>query len=153
MAVENWIDEICKLWEVDDGKGGKVKSYRVYEKAEFPAALSVYPCAITYTVDVIDHYSAGASYDLWNGKSEFHFQGIDKSRYPAMMLFFARIRDAAAGSLSLGGKVAHFKLRTPDEGGPSIQGPVMLQYGSEDPHDGLVIYWRVKEMVSVTVSA
>jgi len=52
MAVENWIDEIAKLFEISDGRKGTVKSYRAYEKADFPEAITVYPCAITYTTGV-----------------------------------------------------------------------------------------------------
>lgn len=154
MSVENWIDAVCKLWEVSNGKGGTVRSFRVYEKNEFPESISEAPCALTYTHEVISYYSAGNAYELWNGVTEFHLtDGVAKDKFPEIMLYFARIRNAAAASLKLGGLVENFRLRTPETGGASIQGPVQLQYGSESPHHGLLVYWRVKEMVNdLTVS-
>lgn len=148
MAVENWIDEICKLWEIDDGRGGTVRSYRVFERQEFPAAITQVPCAITYTTEVTSQYSLGGPLiDMWQGQTEFHLTlDIDKSYYPELMRFFAKIRNAAAGSMTLSSKVDHFLLRV-DEG-PSIQGPITLQYGSEEPHLGIIVYWEVKENVS-----
>ena len=148
MAVENWIDEITKLWDtVSDGQGSYVRSYRVYEKAEFPEAMNIFPSAITYTLDVTPVYSAGGvQVEFWNGVTEFHISpDVDKSRFPGLMLYFARIRAAAASNLQLNGKVAHFLIRI--EGGPGIQGPVVLQYGSEAPHHGLMVFWKVKELL------
>jgi len=125
-----------------------VYSYRVFEKPEFPETLTQYPCAITYTLGVKSDYSVGGPcVDHWEGVTEFHLTpNVVKSHFPYIMLFFRRIRDAAAGSLTLGGRVAHFLL-DPDRQ-PNIQGPVALVYGSEDPHHALVVYWVVKESVS-----
>lgn len=143
MAVEGWIDTIAKLWEVSDGKAGSLRSYKVYERAEWPEAIAA-PCVLTYTTEVVMRYSLGGPcVELWNGVSEFHLtQDIGKHNYPAIMLFFARIRDAAASSMQLGGAVSHFALRTDT---PSIQGPVRLQYGAEPEHLGLIVNWEVKE--------
>jgi len=148
IAVNDWIDEIAKLWEIADGRGGTVTSFRVYEKNEFPESLPAgVICAITYTLDVESAYSLGGPLvDRWRGITEFHFPwGVDKSHFPEIMLFFARIRNAAAGSMTLGSRVAHFLLRTQNTGGQSIQGPVTLTYGSEAPHHGLLVYWEVKD--------
>lgn len=150
MAVENWIDEIAKLaGEVPNGKGGKVKSYRVFAKADFPEGLTVFPCAITYTTQVITSYSQGGPcIDLWKGVTEFHLsEGTAKSEYPAVMRFFAHIRAAFAQHMTLGGKVAYCKLA---EDEPSLQGPVVLQYGAEQPHHGIIARWVVKENVTGT---
>ena len=148
MAVETWIDEIAKLaGTVSNGRGGKVRSYQVFNKAEFPEALTVFPCAITYTSEVRMEYSLGGPcVDLWYGMTEFHLTpGTAKSDYPYIMRFFARIKAAFAGKMTLGGKVAYFQLRT-DEAG--LQGPVVLQYGGEEPHLGIVARWLVKEDTS-----
>ena len=143
MAVEAWIDAVAKLWEVSDGKGGTLRSYRVYEKAEFPESISP-PCVISYTTEAFMDYSLGGPcIEVWNGVSEFHLTtGVGKQNFPFIMLFFARIRNAAAGSMKLGGPVDHFLLRTDV---PSIQGPVRLQYGEEAEHLGLIVNWTVKE--------
>jgi len=147
MAVEDWIDALARLWEIADGRGGTLKSYRSYERAEFPEALTVYPCALTYMVDVTHEYSAGGpAVDVYNGRTQFHlFPSAAKSLMPQAMRFVARIRNAAASSITLGGTVAHFALRRDV---PSIEGPVVLKYGSEEPHIGLIVNWRVKENVS-----
>lgn len=144
MAVENWIDEIAALWEISDGKGGTVKSYRAYDKNEFPEAITVYPCAITYTSGVKMDYPMDIETDTWNGVSEFHLvAGIGKHHYPYIMRYFNRIKTAAKGNKNLSGKVALFIL---DHENISIQGPVTLQYGSEDPHLGLIVRWVVTEL-------
>lgn len=144
MAVETWIDEIVALaGTISDGKV-KVRSYSVFNKAEFPESITVFPCALTYTVDVRPAYSLGGPcVDLWSGITEFHlFPSVAKSNYPAIMRYFARIKAAFASKMALNGKVAYFQLRS-DE--PGLQGPVTLQYGSEDPHLGIVARWIVKE--------
>ena len=149
MSIENWIDQICKVWgTVGNGQGGHVRSYLVYEKEEFPEAITVYPCAITYTTNVIDQYSVGGPLiDHWKGVTEFHlFPSADKRNFPAIMLYFSRIRNAAAANMQLGGRVAFFQLRQGDE--PSIEGPVVLRYGGEDPHHGLIVHWICKQSVS-----
>lgn len=145
--IENWIDKIAAVWaEVDDGKGGKVRSYQMYQVAEFPAALNQYPCAVSYPRQVVSEYGAGNSIDLWDGKTEFHLvPNVDRAQLPYVIRFFARIRDAAALNMTLGGAVDYFQLR---QDGASIEGPVQLTYGGEEPHWGLVVYWRVKENVA-----
>lgn len=151
MSVVDWIDKLAALWEVDDGQGGTVKSFRVYEKSEFPEALPPSTiCALTFTTGVSNEYSVGGPLiDHWTGITEFHFPwGVDKSHFPAIMLFFARLRNAAAGDIQLGGTVHNFVLRRTATGGPSIEGPVVLQWGSEEPHHALVVHWTVKEDVT-----
>lgn len=150
MAIENWIDSIAAVWDsVDNGKGGKVRSYRVFEKDEFPEALTDFPCAITYPQGVKATYGS-VSVDLWRGATEFHlFPNEKKNNFPALLRYYRRIIVAAAANLTLGGKVAHFLL-LPDE--QNIRGPVVLQYGTEMLHHGLMVYWEVKELTTVTVT-
>lgn len=152
MAVENWIDAIARRWEISDGKGGTVRSFRVYEKAEFPEAITIFPCALTYTTDVTPIYGASAiDREMWNGVTEFHlFEGVNKSNFPELMRYFNRIITAAAGDVTLGGLVSYFMIR--QEGGPGISGPVVLQYGSESPHHGIVVNWVVKERQAILVA-
>jgi hypothetical protein len=144
VAVNDWIDALCALWEISDGKGGQVYSYRVYEKAEFPEAITKTPCALTYTTGVQMEIQAGDGRSYWKGMTEFHLMdNVDKQHFPQLMLYFARIRAAMASSHTLGGLVSHFK---PDpDVAPHVQGPVVLQYGSDDPHHGIVVFWEVKE--------
>ncbi len=153
MAVENWIDALAKVWEFSDGKKGTVYSYRVYEKDEFPESLpdlNTTKCALTYITDVTTSYSAGGPcIDLYQGMTEFHLAAdLKKTNLAYLLRFIARIRNAAAGNIKLGGTVDHFAVK-------SITGPMALQYGDEALHHGLVVEWEVKENVSgdFTVSA
>jgi hypothetical protein len=151
VAVSDWIDTLSAVWEISDGKGGTVYSYKVYEKNEFPEAIKNMPCAITYTQGVTMQIQASGGKSIWQGVTEFHLaEGVDKSHFPDIMLYFARIRTALASNMKLGGLVDHFKVR-PDVT-PSVQGPVVLQYGSEEPHHGIIVYWEVKEDQTDSVS-
>lgn len=151
MSVESWIDTLCGIWEISDGRGGTVQSYKVYEKSEFPESISQVPCALTYTQGNHMQISAGGGQSIWQGITEFHLtDNVDKSNFPYIMLFFSRIRTAAAANLQLGGLVDHFSLRA--DVIPNVQGPVTLQYGSEAEHHGIVVYWEVKESEADTVS-
>jgi len=147
MAVTDWIDKIAQVFEVANGKGGTVLSYRMYDRNNIPEALTSYPCAISYVTEARHQYSLGGPcLDFYNGVTEFHLTpNASKANLPYIMPYFARIRDAAAGNITLSGTVAHFLLRL-DEA--SVTGPVTLQYGQEEPHHGLVVRWEVKEEVS-----
>lgn len=148
MAIEQWIDKISRLWEIDDGKGGTVKSYRLFEVNEFPNEIT-FPCALTYPLSVSSLYnSAYQNTDIWIGRTEFHiFPSADKSLIPEVMLFYGRIRKAAANNLDLDGSVSSFLLANEGEQ-YSIAAPVILQYGSENPHWGILVNWIVKEAVA-----
>jgi hypothetical protein len=124
----------------------------VYEKNEFPESIESTPCAITYTQGNNMQIMAGGGKSIWHGVTEFHLsENVDKDQFPYIMLFFARIRTAAAANMKLGGLVDHLALR--GDITPNVQGPVVLQYGSEAPHHGIVVYWEVKENESDTVTA
>lgn len=158
MAMQDWIDTLTKVWEIDNGKGGTLRSYPLYEKDSFPEELPTQEaCVLTFIEGVRFVYSAGGPvYGVWKGRSEFHLtQSAAKSNLPFVNLFFHRILQAAAQNIQLGGAVGHFLLDQSGEGGSNIQGPVTLQYGSEDPHLGLVAFWKVKEHIEseITVSA
>ena len=151
MPVETWIDQIAILCgQIDDGRGSLVRSYHVFDKDEFPAGLTQYPCAIHYTTGVQSTFSdGGPAYDVWKGCSEFHLvPNVDKNQFPYILRYFARIRNAFALHRTLGGLVKCLWI-DPNED-PNIQGPVTFQYGSEDPHLGLLVKWLVKENVSGT---
>lgn len=157
--VEGWIDALCKVWEIDDGKGNLVWSPRLFERDEFPEALPKIdrPIALSFLVNTATSYSAGGPcINIYSGFTEFHFQGgLNHSQKAYVMKFIRRIEVAAAANARLGGLVDHFMLTPIDGGQPSIQGPVTLQYGDEAEHWGLIVNWEVKENVSgkITVSA
>ena len=150
MAVTDWIDDIAKLWgTLENGQGELLRSYRVFEKAEVPEALSIYPCAISYVSALSSLSYTAAGIALWRGTTEIHvYPNTSKANIPGLMLWYERITVKAASSLQLGGKVDHFKL--------AAQDPIRaatLQYASEDYHHGLVINWQVKEKLALALSA
>lgn len=151
MAVTNWIDKIAAVWAaVDDGKNGFVRSYKSFEKAEFPDALSTFPCVLTYVTNLpsVQYSAGGVNKAVWRGISEFHIvSNTLKSNYPYLMGFYDRIIKAAAANYQLGGTVDHFVLVNPDAIRPGI-----LSYGSEEPHLGLIVNWEVKEDLTVNFS-
>lgn len=156
--VEKWIDALCDVWaEVESHKPGqKVRAFYVYKRDEFPESLAadLMPCVLTYVTGVESDLNAGVSLEHWRGVSEFHlFPNTDKRNYPAIMRYFARIRNAAALHMKLGGLVSYFLLRSNATRvtGTSLEGPVVMQYGSENPHQGLLVHWLVKEDVSTEV--
>lgn len=152
MGAENWIDKITALWgTVEDGRGGYVRSYRVFERNEFPESISEYPCVITWiTKPTVIQYSAGGpAVVVYTGISEFHlFPNTNKTNYPALIKYIDRIIRAAASSITLGGAVSHFLLAPTD---PLVPG--VLAYGSEEPHHGIVVNWVVKENPVIVVEA
>ena len=148
MAIENWIDEVVEVFGSVAGHAGKaVRAYYVYRKAEFPDALSAYPCVLTFSEALRPEYSrSGPLIDAWVGVTEFHlYPDQARAHYPEVMLYFARIRNAMAAHVTLGGRVAHFLPRL-DVPYP-LRGPVVLKFGGEEPHVGIVVQWQVKENV------
>lgn len=142
MAIENWIDEIARQFEMSTGDGGKVKSFR---QAEFPEALHEFPCALTYvrSWQPVSGMGPGAPMKaLYKGVTELHITAsVSKTNLPKCNAYFARIRNAVAAHLQLRGLVDDFRFASDRD---AIQGPVPLQYGNEEPHLGLIINWEVK---------
>lgn len=151
MAITSWIDKIAAVWAtVEDGKGGFVRSYKSFEKAEFPDALNTFPCVLTYVTSLpsVQYSAGGVNKAVWRGISEFHVVSNNlKSNYPYLMGFYDRIIKAAAANYQLGGAVDHFVLVNPDAIRPGV-----LSYGTEDSHLGLIVNWEVKENLTVSFS-
>lgn len=147
--ITDWLDEVTKIWgSMTDTKGMQVKSYRVFEKAEMPEKISRWPSAISYLPRVsVMTYGASGSTLVFNGVTELHVcPDVGKANYPAVMAFYDKILLAAAGHVTLGGKVAHFLLSKTD---PIVAG--VLQYGTQAPGLGLVIRWEVKETAALVL--
>jgi len=141
MAIENWIDEIAKQFDLSDGAGGTVKSYRMHE---WPESLTQFPCALTYVISwqPVSGISVGGPMKaLYRGVTEIHVGNVAKQNLPKCHGYFGRIRNVMAAHLQLGGLVDDFRFagdRT------AVQGPARLEYGNDDPHLGFVINWEVK---------
>lgn len=153
MSVELWIDAVTKLYDGIRIGNKSIRSFRIYEKDEFPSALKGddIPCALTYTVDVRCEYSYGPCCDHWIGKTEIHWTpNVDRGKYPEIMLLFREIRNAFAANRKLGGLVDFILLQNED--GPSIQGPVVFTYGDEVAHQGLLVHWIVKEHIESEIA-
>jgi hypothetical protein len=146
MALENWIDELVRDSEITFN-GKPVRGFRLYEKSEFPASLTLdnIPCALTFVRRVDCQYGTGPCFDIFTGSIEYHLtKNTNRDQLPEVLHSIRRIRDTFALHRTLGGKVAYCALEVEN----SVVGPVKLQYGSEEEHLGLVANWWVKENTS-----
>jgi hypothetical protein len=149
-AVETWIDTLCKVFNIDDGRGGQIHSFVIFEKNELPAAITpeLIPCAVSYVSDVQFEYSTGGpTIFYWNGQTEFHLTSdVKPANIAYIMPFFGRIFAAAAQQAKLSNKVELFQI-------PNNTPGVMLfaTYKNADGHDdhqGIVVKWFVKQNLS-----
>lgn len=144
--VEVWIDKLTRVWEIDDRKGGLVKSYRVFEKDEFPEDVPLdRATALTFVDDVDIQYSQGGPTTVfWHGTTEFNLApDLSRRHMPRILRFFKPITVAAAANFKLGGSVSYFVLDTPK----SIS-MATLRYGNAAPHLGLEVTWTVKQVIA-----
>lgn len=151
MALEEWIDELTQLWgQIEDGQGGNVRSYSMMDKRNFPEKIEKFPSALTFIEDNRDDYAVGkVNFDFWVGVTEFHIlKDTSKKNYPDLYKFFKLIRDKAAANIQLNESLGGGTFLLDSEGRPSIQGPVVLQYGTDAPHLGLIVNWIVKDIVT-----
>lgn len=152
MAVTDWIDTLASIWEVEDPNGKTIHSYRVYDPSErgyaFPETINEWPSVLSYPTSMDVEYSqSGPQLAYWLGVSEFYcMPSVDKIHIPYVMDFYKIIYHQAARNFQLGGLVTEFHI-FPGDAGPSIQGPVELRYGGEEPHMGLIVNWFVKEQI------
>jgi len=145
--IDDWIDTLTRVWEVDDGRGGTVQAYRLFERDEFPEEVPLdRPTALTFVDNVEVEYSLGGpALAFWTGTTEFNLTpDLNKQRIPYVLRFIERIIRAAAANLTLGGRVNFFIINTTISLEP-------LQYGNQAPHLGLVVAWRVKEHIDELV--
>jgi hypothetical protein len=147
--LETWIDELTRVWgAVEDGAGRAVLSYPLFERDNFPAAVNVFPCALTF-VDQVRPGMSEAAFNRWSGRTEFHlFNNADPSLLPAVARYYQRILHAVATNATLGGRVEYFTL-DPEAG---VAGSLRLQYGAENPHWGMIVNWFVIEEAAELVS-
>jgi len=154
MALEDWMDELTAVWgTIRSGPRGNVRSYRCFNKNEFPEAISEFPCAISFVTGL--RFMGGGDSSphilLWSGDTEFYISpGVSKAGAPEVMRYFERALRAALLFRTLGGKVAEFGLVKANEG-EAIAGPGVMNYGGEEKHLGLVVHWRVKEVLQSVV--
>jgi len=157
--IETWIDELAKVWQMNDGGFGNVRSYLLIGKAEFPASidpkdLATQPIALTIPGSLAPEYSTGGPlFGIWSGVTEFHVApDIDRGRLPALLPWYGRILRAAVGHLKLNNTVELFMIEKRED---AITGPLALQYGDEQLHWGFLVHWTVKERLEdqLTVSA
>jgi hypothetical protein len=154
-----WLDELAKIWEFGDGNFGTVKSFRLIEKAEFPASidpsdLDRSPIALTVPASMKPEYSSGGPLIVyWTGVTEFHVApDIDFGRIPALMPWYGMILNAATSHMKLNGTVELFLLADSEN---AIEGPMGLKYGNEAEHWGFTVQWQVKQRIEgmITVNA
>lgn len=155
--IETWIDHLAAVWEISDTRFGTVKSFKLVQDADFPDSLEasdldLHPVALTIPGGVQFEYSLGGPrIGFYSGVTEFHVApDLNRSRLPALLPWYGKIVRAAAAAMQLSGTVEYFVISDQPD---AIQGPLALQYGSENPHWGFVVNWTVKEHITLTVSA
>lgn len=114
-----------------------------YPLEKVPESVKKVPCAISFLTGDIDVSESlgGPSMVVYRGKTEFHLtMGLQRNLLPYVMSFPDKIIQAAAKSITLGGKVVHFGLVQPG----SIR-MVQLTWGNEDEHYGIEVPWIVQE--------
>ncbi len=144
--VEVWIDTLTRVWEIDDGKGGLVKSYRIFERDEFPEDVPLdVATALTFVDDADIQYSQGGPCTVfWHGTTEFNLApDLSRKHVPRILRYFKRITVAAAANMKLGGCVSYFVL----DNTKSIR-MATLRYGNAAPHLGLEVTWTVKQVIA-----
>ena len=142
--IEAWIDALTRVWEISDGKGGTVLSYRIFEKDEFPEDVPLNRATALTFVDNADvEYSKGSCRIFWHGTTEFNLSpNLSRKSIPGILRYFRRIVVAASANMMLGGKVDYFALE--EENSISME---PLKYGNQAPHTGLVVRWMVKQVI------
>lgn len=144
--VEVWIDTLAKVWEISDGKSGTVKSYRVFERDEFPEDVPLDKATALSFIDNADiQYSQGGPCTvIWHGSTEFNLApNLSRKHIPRILRYFKRIVVAAAANMKLSGKVSYFALEP--QNSISLE---PLQYGQQARHLGLVVRWTVKQVIA-----
>lgn len=141
FGVRYWFNDICRLWgTITDDRGRKIESY-LLEKV--PESVTKVPCAISFLTGDIDVNESlgGPSMVVYHGKTEFHLTlSLLRTGLPYVMSWPDKIIQAAASSLTLGGKVVSFRLVQPG----SIR-LVQFAWGDEVEHYGIEVPWTVQE--------
>jgi hypothetical protein len=139
-GVDLWGSALTDAWKaIKDPTGRTIK---VYGFNQIPATITDIPCAFSVVSGLVEApYSAGGDNVMhWKGKTEFHLT-LDLSLKNLSILwpYFKKIIDAAAASISLGGKVRGFFLNdiTLDA----------VQFGAETEHYALIATWELYESV------
>lgn len=156
MTIKDWIDTLIDHFGTITYEGKQIRSYRIYKKSEIPEAIipEQVPCAITYLTGVYPELTAGISIEYSYGTTEFYLtNNASKENYAKVLDFYPLIRNKFGENLTLGGLVSEIRLYAP-EGSASIRF-VEIQYSEEPARHGIIVDWRVKEIISdeLTVAA
>ncbi len=157
-SVETFLDKICKVFAINDGGFGNIRSFLVFESNQMPESITAdtAPCAVSYVTDMQLEYSEGGpTVFYWYGQTDFHLtKDIKMANLASVMKYFGRIAAAAMRNMTLGGLVELFIILQKTPG--SLQ---FVTYRDpltgKDDHQGIVVRWFVKQKVSnqYTISA
>lgn len=152
-SAENWIEELAKIWQIADGKGGTLRSFGMTNMPDAVTATMA-PCVYSYPLGCKPQYSEGGPTILWwTGRSEFHLtEDVKVGNVPYVVSFFRRILIAAMGNMRLNGTVTLFLIPEDDN---AMQFITYKRNDGADDHQGIVVNWQVEQTVSgyYTVSA
>lgn len=150
--IEDWIDNLAKTWAFAVNDFQTVRSIRIIESTDFPASINPagdFPLAMTMPLGLSASYAASGSVLHWTGETQFHVApNLENSAMPSLPKWYGKILTAAAGNITLNGKVTNFGI--PDES-DAIRLEA-LQYGNEAEHWGFTVRWFVTESARITVA-
>lgn len=145
MAIDDWMPALASRLGTVDGVE------QVHTHLDLPGSLLVFPCVVLLPLEGDCLYSAGGvNISFHQVQATLYVSAqILPEAYALAVPMIARVRDALAGGMTLGGLVAHV---LPSAAGRFYQGPGSLRYADKD-HLGIVFRLEVKEHETVTVSA
>jgi hypothetical protein len=152
-TIEKWLDTLNAVWGFDFGRGQVIRTPKCATKNEFPEALGDLadqgPIALSWPVSAQPKYGASSSSIptilIWKGITELHLvPDVKKTNLAFLLPFYGKILNAAKTNITLGGLVEYFIL---DDREDNFELSI-LQYGSENPHHGIVLHWTVKQNLS-----
>ncbi len=149
VFLEHWIDALVAVFAIQVNSFTTVDSKKIMQGTDYPDKITPSektPIALTTFEGLDPIYTASGSTLQWTGHTELHVAAnADARSLPNLPKWFGLILTAVAGSITLGGKVADFRVT-------SIKKTV-FQYNDEAPHWGFVVEWTVTEQVALNVQA
>jgi hypothetical protein len=140
-GVEYWGPALVSRWKtIEDNK--KV-SMRAFDFDKLPSAIKDLPTALSIISEpMVPTYSEGQLCNaFWKGRTQFYLsKDVSLTSYNYVQQFYRKITEAAAGTLTLNGKVELFTI--------GEISPALLKWGSELDYIGLVVPWEITEDVT-----
>ena len=140
-GVESWGPALVARWKtIVDNKNASMKAF---EFDKLPSGIKEIPTALSMISEPMEpSYSEGELCQaIWKGRTQFYLSlNQNLTSYNYVYQFYRKITEAAAGKLTLGGKVELFTI--------GQISPALLNWGSETEYMGLVVPWEITEDIT-----